>query len=169
MLSKRAVRIFFSLVASALLVACSAGAIDDQQTTRDRTAQEEVDAVPTRAGFHVMGRGSSFFDVLRLENQDRQISVNRYLWNASLETLSFLPIEAIDPFSGVIIFGYGIPPGGNRAYRATVQVKDPALAARSLLVSIQTRNGAVAEQTRRAVEDAILTRARQLRVEDKRF
>ena len=95
------------------------------------------------------------------------VEVNRYIWNASLEILDFMPIEAADPFSGVIVFGYGTPPGGGRAYRATVYVTDPALDARSLRVALQSRGGgAVSRETARAVEDAILTRARQLRIRD---
>jgi Domain of unknown function (DUF3576) len=99
-------------------------------------------------------------------NPDVTVAVNRYLWNASLDVLDFMPVEAVDPFSGVIVFGYGTPPGSSRAYRATVYVRDPALAARSLNVAIQTRGGPASLATQRAVEDAILTRARQLRLRD---
>jgi hypothetical protein len=67
----------------------------------------------------------------------RTIEVNKYLWNASLDTLSFLPVQTVDPFTGVIVFGYGTPPGGGRPYRATVHIKDPALDARSLNVAVR--------------------------------
>ncbi|MEQ8367165.1 MAG: DUF3576 domain-containing protein [Roseicyclus sp.] len=100
------------------------------------------------------------------ENPNNTVEVNRYLWNASLEILDFMPVEAADPFSGIIQFGYGTPPGGNRAYRATVYVQDPALEARSLRVSVESRNGAVGRETARQIEDAILTRARQIRIRD---
>lgn len=66
------------------------------------------------------------------------VAVNRYLWAASLDVLSFLPIESVDPFTGVIVYGYGTPPGSSRAYRATVYITDPALDARSLNVAIAT-------------------------------
>jgi hypothetical protein len=93
--------------------------------------------------------------------------VNKYLWQASLEVLDFLPVESVDPFTGVISTGYGTPPGGGRAYRATIYVQDPSLDARSLKVALQSQGGgAVAPETARAVEDAILTRARQLRIRD---
>ena len=95
---------------------------------------------------------------------DESVAVNKYLWAAAIDVLSFLPIEAVDPFTGVIIFGYGTPPGGGKAYRATVHISDPALDARSLSVALQSRSGAVAAETQRAVEDAILARARQLRI-----
>lgn len=95
------------------------------------------------------------------------IEVNKYIWAASLDVLNFLPIESVDPFSGVIVTGYGTPPGGGRAYRATIYIQDPALDARSLKLAMQTRGGgAVAPETIRAIEDAILTRARQLRIAD---
>jgi hypothetical protein len=63
----------------------------------------------------------------------------------------------------VIVTGYGTPPGGSKPYRATVYVSDPALDARTLRVALQTRNGPTSKETMRAVEDAILSRARQLR------
>lgn len=94
------------------------------------------------------------------------VAVNRYLWAASLDVLNFLPVQSVDPFTGVIVMGFGTPPGSNRAYRATVYVSDPALDARALNVSILTRNGPASVETQRAVEDAILTRARQLRIAD---
>ncbi|MCC1480915.1 DUF3576 domain-containing protein [Roseibaca sp. Y0-43] len=95
------------------------------------------------------------------------VEVNKYLWNASLEVLDFLPIQSVDPFSGVIVTGFGTPPGGGRAYRAAILVNDPALDARSLNVAIMTRGGPASRETIRAVEDAILTRARQLRIQDR--
>ncbi|WP_138466352.1 DUF3576 domain-containing protein [Poseidonocella sp. HB161398] len=97
------------------------------------------------------------------------LEVNRYIWDASLEVLSFMPVKAADPFSGLIVFDYGRPPGGSTAYRATVHVKDPALDARSLNLALATSAGPAAPDTVRSIEDAILTRARQMRIEDKKF
>jgi hypothetical protein len=97
------------------------------------------------------------------------VKVNRFLWTASLEVLNFLPIEAADPFTGVISTGFGVPPGGGQAYRATVLISDPALDARSLKVALQTQRGPVDAATTRAVEDAILNRARQLRIQSGKF
>lgn len=94
------------------------------------------------------------------------VAVNRYLWAASLDVLNFLPVESVDPFTGVIVMGYGTPPGGSRAYRATVYITDPALDARALSVALQSRSGAVSAETQRAIEDAILSRARQIRIAD---
>ncbi len=97
------------------------------------------------------------------------VAVNRYIWNAALDVLDFMPIESADPFSGIIVYGYGTPPGSRQAYRATVFVQDPALDARSLRVALATRSGPAPAETVRAIEDAILTRARQLRIADERL
>lgn len=112
-------------------------------------------------------RGSRIQDLfLNQDDPNTTIEVNKYLWNASLDILNFLPIQSADPFSGVIVTGFGTPPGGARAYRATIFVQDPALEARSLNIALATRNGPASTETVRAVEDAILTRARQLRIRD---
>ena len=71
--------------------------------------------------------------------------------------------------TGVIVTGYGTPPGGGRAYRATVLIDDPALDARSLNLALQTQGGPVSAATARAVEDAILSRAREMRIADNKF
>ena len=99
-----------------------------------------------------------------VDNPNVTIEVNRFIWQASLEVFDFLPVEFADPFSGVIAFGYGTPPGGGTAYRATVYISDPALDARSLRLSLTSRSGPVGGETRRQIEDAILTRARQIRI-----
>lgn len=110
----------------------------------------------------------SIFDLFRNgADPNTTVEVNKYLWVAAQDVLNFLPIESVDPFTGVIVTGYGTPPGGGRAYRATIYVQDPALDARSLKVALQSSGGgAVDPGTVRAVEDAILTRARQLRIQD---
>ncbi|MGP3697026.1 DUF3576 domain-containing protein [Rhodobacter sp. NSM] len=113
---------------------------------------------------------SSVWDLFGTKNDpNTTVEVNKYIWNAALEVLNFLPVQSVDPFTGVISTGYGVPPGGGRAYRATVYVQDPALDARSLKVALQGQGGPVSAETQRAVEDAILTRARQLRLRDSRL
>ncbi|WP_372841133.1 DUF3576 domain-containing protein [Phaeovulum sp.] len=112
--------------------------------------------------------GGTIWDLFKnADDPNITVEVNKYLWQASLEVLNFLPIQSVDPFSGIIVTGYGTPPGGGRSYRATIYVTDPALDARSLKVSLQGSGGAaVSSDTVHAVEDAILTRARQLRIRD---
>ena len=125
---------------------------------------------PTSRAIAVQERETTIWDIFRNDDSDVTVKVNKYIWAASLEVLDFLPIESVDPFSGVIVTGYGTPPGGGKSYRATVLVRDPALDARSLHVAMQNRGGrAVSDSTVRAIEDAILARARQLRIRPGRF
>lgn len=112
---------------------------------------------------------TTIWDALNSDLSQTPVKVNRYIWQAALEVLDFMPIETIDPFSGVIVMGYGVPPGGDKAYRATVYVSEPALDARTLRVAVATRAGAASPQTMRTLEDAILSRARQLRELDGQF
>ncbi len=136
------------------------------QTREDRIANQENPATIARAQ-RDSSNVSSVFDLFEdRDDPNVTLEVNRYLWAASLDVLSFMPVQNADPFSGIIQFGFGTPPGGGRAYQATVYVQDPALDARSLIVALRTRNGAVSRETQRAIEDAILTRARQLRIRD---
>ncbi len=142
-----------------VLAACSGG-----------NTPSDADSLASTAEVR-QNRGSTLRDLfMGSADPNTTVEVNKYLWQASLEVLNFLPIESVDPFTGVIVTGYGVPPGGGRAYRATIYVQDPALEARSLKISLQSKGGgAVAPETVRAVEDAILTRARQLRVRDSRL
>jgi hypothetical protein len=135
----------------------------------DNAQQAADDAVRESLESNTLGedRETTIWDLFtNVDDPNTTIEVNKYLWNASLDVLNFLPIQAADPFSGVIVTGYGTPPGGGQAYRATIYVRDPALEARSLNVALATRGGPAPTETVRAVEDAILTRARQLRIRD---
>ena len=132
------------------------------ESAAERNVREDLESTSAQNA-----RQSTFFDLFtNVDDPNTTIEVNKYLWNASLDVLNFLPIQSADPFSGVIVTGYGTPPGGGRAYRATIFVRDPALEARSLNVALASRSGPAPTETVRAVEDAILTRARQLRIRD---
>lgn len=140
---------------------------NDRELAETPPASEIIDDIVYQDRYRPQ---STLFDLFRNRNDAGQVgAVNKYIWNAALETLDFLPVESVDPFTGVITTGYGTPPGGGRAYRATILVNDPALDARSLNVALMTRSGPASAATVRAVEDAILTRARQLRLRDSRF
>lgn len=155
----RSIRAFAWAGLAVALAGCGgiSGGVSDQER-RDELVDAGLLQDPNR---------DSIFDLFdNRDDPNTTVEVNRYLWNASLEILDFMPIEAADPFSGVIVYGYGTPPGGGTAYRATVYITDPALDARALRVAIQSRGGAVSRETARQVEDAILTRARQLRIRD---
>lgn len=139
------------------------------QQDRESAARQATPVTELRAERQTSGRSTLTDLFVNNDDPNTTLEVNKYLWAASFEVLSFMPVQNADPFSGVIQFGYGTPPGGGRAYQATVFVKDPALDARSLNVALRTRGGTVSRETQRAIEDAILTRARQLRIGDSRL
>lgn len=155
-----------SLILVTALSGCGGGLFGGKADRAPRA--EPTGAAATREQAIERKGGSKLSDILgNSADPNITVEVNKYIWQASLEVLNFLPIETVDPFTGVIVTGYGTPPGGGRSYRATVYVQDPALDARSLKVALQgSGGGAVAPDTVRAIEDAILTRARQLRVRD---
>ena len=165
-----------ALLSIVALAACGGGASSGgifgagggaERRTPAQIAQDQTDAALgiTRTG---PGNRSTLRDLFRKgDDPNTTVKVNKYIWEAALDVLNFLPVESVDPFTGVIVTGYGRPPGGGRAYRATIYVQDPALDARSLKLAMQTQGGgAVDPATIRAVEDAILTRARELRIAD---
>jgi hypothetical protein len=104
----------------------------------------------------------------------RTLGVNSYLWHATLDTLSFIPLASADPFGGVVITDwYSAPQVPNERMKVTVYILDRNLRADGLKVAVfrQTRDpsGAwadaqVATDTATKLEDAILTRARELRL-----
>ena len=149
------------------LSGCSGGGFGNffQGGERSRAAAAEIHAQERLSG---PSRQSTVWDLFsNSQPPSVTVEVNKYLWNASLEILNFLPVQSVDPFSGVIVTGFGTPPGGGRAYRAAILINDPALDARSLNVALMTSGGPASRETIRAVEDAILTRARQLRIRDR--
>ncbi|HKK22260.1 MAG TPA: DUF3576 domain-containing protein [Pseudohaliea sp.] len=101
------------------------------------------------------------------------IAVNSFLWRASLDTVSFMPIASADPFGGVILTDWYSPAQTpDERFKLNVYILDRQLRADGIRVAVfrQERRGGewvdaeVAEATGRELEDTILTRARQLRV-----
>ncbi|MEL7465595.1 MAG: DUF3576 domain-containing protein [Pseudomonadota bacterium] len=100
--------------------------------------------------------------------------VNRFLWRASLDTLAFLPLNSTDPFTGVIATDWAASPDApNERFKVTAYVQSPQLSANALKVAVfrevRAADGGwasapVSGSTARQLEDAILVRARQLRI-----
>ena len=127
------------------------------------------------------GGGGTVFGDLRIGGVDRStadrsggIGVNGWLWRASLDTLSFLPLASADPFGGVIITDWYAPPESPaERFKVTVYILGTDLRSDGLRVSVfrQERRGSdawadsqVGAATASELENAILTRARELRI-----
>ena len=101
------------------------------------------------------------------------LGVNSYLWHATLDTLAFMPLASEDPYGGVIITDwYSAPSNPNERMKITIYILDRRLRADGLKVAVfrQMRSNEgwidaqVNPQTAPKLEDAILTRARELRL-----
>jgi hypothetical protein len=119
-------------------------------------------------GFHPFGGGAPRTGPVA------PIGVNGYLWRASLDTLAFMPLASADPYGGVILTDwYTNPEKPDERFKCTVYILDTRLRADGLNVTVfkQVRgaDGAwvdspASDQTSTDIENAILTRARQLRL-----
>jgi hypothetical protein len=103
----------------------------------------------------------------------RTVGVNSFLWHATLDTLSFMPLASADPFGGVIITEwYSAPSTPSERTKVTVYILDRRLRADGIKIAVfrQSRgnegwiDSAVNPDTATKLEDAILTRARELRL-----
>ena len=102
------------------------------------------------------------------------ITVNAFLWRASLDTLSFIPLASADPFGGVIITDwYRSAENDGERFKITVYILDRALRSDGVRATIFKQvakpgqawvDTPASESLNRALEDKILTRARQLRI-----
>jgi len=153
------------LLLCAILQACSTS----EKTSIDKTDAEKVTSTSTdqvkKKGIVLIDDNGKLGDIFK-SGGDEIGSVNKYLWQASIEVLNFLPINSADPFSGIIVFGKGKAPGSSQSYDATVYISDPALDARSLSVTVRSSNGTISSAAKREIESAILSRARQLRLKE---
>lgn len=101
------------------------------------------------------------------------VGVNDLLWRASLDTVSFMPLVSADPFGGVIITDWYTPPQTpDERFKVNVYILGRALRADGIRSSVfrqqlqgdQWVDAPVALNTATELENAILTRARQLRL-----
>ncbi len=140
-----------------------------QERRRQREAEQAANSILGEGGLRI--GGSRERD--QLDQGGGTIGVNSFLWRASLDTVSDLPVASADPFGGVILTDWHAPDGsGVERFKINIFILGRQLRADGLTVSVfrQVRAGegwedaAVADGTARAIEDTILTRARELRI-----
>jgi hypothetical protein len=101
------------------------------------------------------------------------IGVNAYLWRASLDTLTFMPLASADPFGGVIITDWYSPPETPaERFKMNVYILGGQLRSDGVRVAVfrQTRDrtgswldSRVDQSTNSQLENQILIHARELR------
>jgi len=110
-------------------------------------------------------------------DEKARLPVNKYLWQGALDTLSFLPLSSSDPFTGVIATDWGsTPEAPGERLKVTAYILNPGLTAAALKVAVyrevRSETGLwvpapVSAETGRRLEDAILGRARQIRIAER--
>jgi hypothetical protein len=168
------------MVAAAALILGACAYADPDTVYPDSTAKQNR----IGAGDANTDRGSIFGpggllslggdDELQQGGNGGGIGVNSFLWRASLDTISFMPLVSADPFGGVIITDWYSPPETqDERFKVTVYILGRALRADGIRASVfrqrQSTTGGwidatVENRTPIDIENAILTRARQLRV-----
>lgn len=147
---------------------------------------ERVKAPKDNRYARIESRGSLFgedggWDLLggddkNAENGGTGIGVNGFLWRATLDTLSFMPIASADPFGGVVLTDwYEDPKVQGERFKINAVILDKRLRADGINVSVfkqRMENGTwrdadVPTSMARQLEDTILTRARELRIAHK--
>ena len=102
------------------------------------------------------------------------IGVNSFLWRASLDTIAFMPLLSADPFGGVIITDwYGPPESQGERFKLNIFILGTSLRSDGVRATVfkQTKgkegswmDASRDEKLDRDVEDSILTRARELKI-----
>lgn len=140
----------------------------DYPITAKEARREKRGKLTGEGGLDLFGGGKD------QNNGSSSIGVNSFLWRATLDTLSFMPLSSVDPHGGVIITDwYEDPAARGERFKLNVLILSTALRSDAVKVSVfkqtQTESGTwrdatVQETTARDLEDKILTRARELRI-----
>ncbi|OYW13640.1 MAG: hypothetical protein B7X02_01690 [Rhodospirillales bacterium 12-54-5] len=138
--------------------------IDDKDERRARVGKLSGDE-----GIVVAGAATK-----KNDSANNPLSVNSFLWRATLDTLAFMPLLSADPWGGTILTDwYEDPKARGERFKVNALILDKQLRADNIKITTfrqkKTAKGAwedaaVDPSTGRKLEDAVLTRARQLRV-----
>ena len=165
------------MISCSILVACGPVTIKDAPEIVDR---EDRVHQRTTGGTSFLGTEG----ILSLGPTQRNsgggvnngIGVNAFLWRASLDAISFMPLTQVDAFGGVIITDwYSDPKMPDERFKMTVLILSQSLSADGIKVSMfkqakKDKEWYDVEVNKKAVvliEDNILTRARNYNIASK--
>lgn len=165
-------------VAVTAVAACSSGDVQYEYPTKTgksgeyQSSAKKQDSVFGTEGFNIFGSNK------KDEPGAAGIGVNSFLWRASLDSISFMPVASADAFGGVIITDwYALPETPNERFKVNIYILGRQLRADGVKAAVfrQRRDPAgnwvdatVESKTTVDLENVILTRARQLRVDSER-
>ena len=170
----RATTLAFGIATATILAGCG-GVTPADSTYRANDPKDVDEAETSNSLFGAGGLTGLFGGGSKKDAAGAQgIGVNTFLWRATLDTVSFMPLASADPFGGVIITDWYTPPETpNERFKLNVYILDRQLRADGIKATVfrQTHaadgrwvDAAVDPKTASDLENAILTRARQLRV-----
>ena len=148
----------------------------DPEIMRERERQEQYGTSEDDSFI-----GDLFKDVTGIGDKNKAsdsvgIGVNPFLWRATLDTLSFMPLESADPFGGVIITDwYSNSETSTEKFKIIAYIMGKKLRVDAIKVSVfkkikNSDNEWVDKKTNNAlknkIEDAILTNARKYKIEN---
>ncbi|WP_085906387.1 DUF3576 domain-containing protein [Kiloniella majae] len=147
---------------------------------RDKKIENQSDKYYKQTGGSLLGGKDGGINLLGGDDKNKPqdggagIGVNSFLWRASLDTIAFMPLTSADPFGGVIITDWYSPDEKKpERFKVNVFILGRDLRADGVRASVfkQQRDvtgswidAKVDPKTGTELEDAILTRARQLRI-----
>lgn len=147
--------------------AASASRSDVPVNTEDRLRKQRG-KLTGEDGFNVLGGGDDD------KSNGATLGVNSFLWRATLDTLAFMPFASADPFGGVILTDwYEDPKTPGERFKVNAVIMDTGLRAEAIKIKLfkqkiqkdnQWRDVEVHPNLARKLEDTVLTRAREIRV-----
>jgi hypothetical protein len=147
----------------------TADANSNYPKTQEDRRQDRIGKLTGESGMVISGADESSKDTGK-----NPLGVNSFLWRATLDTLSFMPLASADPFGGVILTDwYEDPKTRGERFKVNALILDRQLRADSIRITSfkQVKNAKgewvdapIDSSVARKMEDAVLTRARELRV-----
>ena len=153
------------------------GTIFNSATNKDLAMRDAETRLQTGGG--LFGKKGLSLDVFKGESKQKvqygtlSMPINPYLWKASLETISFMPLASTDPFGGTIITDwYTTNSNDNERCKLNIFISGSDFKAENLKVSsfcqifknqkwINTKNNV---QNNIKIENAILNKAKKIRI-----
>jgi hypothetical protein len=175
MMANRPVALAFAALVVALLAVGCSGPDPDSRFPKSR-GPGETSGYESRDTVFGSGGVLDIFGGKKKQPEDGSsggIGVNAFLWRATLDTVSFMPITTADPFGGVVITDwYALPETPTERFKMNVYILGRELRADAVRASVfrqvqdkrgDWRDADVAADANTKIEDAILAKARQLR------
>jgi hypothetical protein len=144
---------------------------DDDNRKQTGDAYQQPDSIFGSGGLNLFGSGGD--EASAGAPDGGGIGVNSFLWRATLDTVAFMPLASADPFGGVIITDWYSPPQApDERFKVNVLILSRDLRADGVRATVfkqrrlegQWTDEPVDKATAIQLENAILTRARELRI-----